>query len=336
LINDSEILKGTVFTPEHVLKAYEQRVQLTESVIPDSEHSFVLEAAKPFRLEEYEPLRNGAARNDQKDDFECVPPADADSVALPLGIEKSMLVKRLREVRVLQSFTRVESLDAAPDKSRMADLSLDKTDWLPAVEVSGEGVFLSLDENYLRAWENLSGPRARAATIRDRHTELLRERISRGGAKQKPDEIRSTVSARYILLHTLAHTLINEWSLDSGYPAASLRERLYAADGVAGVLIYTATSDSAGSLGGVVAQGDHARITQSLAAALNRIDWCSQDPPCSEAEASGTDSLNLAACYACVMVPESSCETNNTFLDRAMLIGTRDDQSMRYFPAPHD
>jgi hypothetical protein len=163
----------------------------------------------------------------------------------------------------------------------------------------------------------------------------LRNRAKMAQSSTPIDDIRSPISPRYVLLHTLAHALINEWSLEAGYPAAALRERLYVANDMAGVLIYTATSDSAGSLGGVVAQGEYAFIRTSLESALSRVSWCSQDPPCMESEASGTDSLNLAACYACVLLPETSCETNNTFLDRAMLVGTPDDPSIGFF-SPRD
>src|SRR5690606_31789825 len=171
----------------------------------------------------------------------------------------------------------------------------------------------------LREWEQRPGPVERAKRIRERHTTLLRERAERFGTRKAQSGIRSPVTPRYVLLHTLAHILINEWSLDCGYPAAALRERLYVSKHMAGVLIYTATSDSAGSLGGLVAQGEHIKLRETLESALRRAEWCSQDPPCMESEASGVDSLNLAACYACVLLPETSCEVNNVFLDRAML-----------------
>lgn len=331
ILQDSEILAGTSFVAADVLEAYRQWQDMSGGVDADTESSIALEATSPFRLEEYEPLAFGTAQVDQGDDFECVRPSDHDAVPLPGGIARSMLVKRLREVRALYSFTRVEAPDVLPDKKRFAALAKQKLDWLPAIEVSGEGVFLTLDQELLAQWEVQNEPTERAVTIRDRHTDLLRKLARKRGDTRAPDELRSPVSARYVLLHTLAHALINEWSLDSGYPAASLRERLYVADGKAGVLIYTATSDSAGSLGGVVAQGEHRRLAESLSSALGRIEWCSQDPPCMESEATGVDSLNLAACYACVMVPESSCENNNTFLDRALLIGTPDNPLTGYF-----
>lgn len=129
----------------------------------------------------------------------------------------------------------------------------------------------------------------------------------------------------------MAHVLINEWSLDGGYPAAALRERLYVDKDMAGILIYTATSDSAGSLGGIVAQGEPDRLATGLRSALQRAGWCSNDPLCMESEASGADGLNLAACHACLLLPETSCENNNVLLDRAALVGTPDGRTAGFF-----
>ncbi|MYS22802.1 protein of unknown function [Streptomyces sp. DvalAA-14] len=254
-------------------------------------------------------------------DFVCeFPDASVQPLTVAHGVEQVMLIKRLREVRALETFTRVEEPSPADTSVRQAPISLQKLDWLPAIEVSGEGVFLRFDGDRLRAWEQHPGPVARARRIRDNHEKLLRERVGTSG-NPVPD---SPATPRYLLLHALAHVLINEWSLDGGYPAAALRERLYADDEMAGVLIYTATSDSAGSLGGIVAQGEPTRLDGTLRAALRRASWCSNDPLCMESEASGADSLNLAACHACLLLPETSCENNNILLDRAALVGTPD------------
>jgi hypothetical protein len=133
------------------------------------------------------------------------------------------------------------------------------------------------------------------------------------------------------MVHTLAHAIINEWSLDSGYPTASLRERLYVSNEMSGVLIYTATSDSAGSLGGIVAQVESGNLAISIRTAIERISWCSADPLCVESDASGTDNLNRAACHSCVLLPETSCEEFNTLLDRALLTGTPDHPDLGFF-----
>lgn len=238
-----------------------------------------------------------------------------------------MLVKRLREVRALQSFRRVEEPSPADSQLRQAALSLTKPSWLPAFEVSGEGVFLRLDPERLRIWEEQPEQVARAARIRENHERLLSARAGDSDKLVPP----SPATPRFLLLHALAHSLINEWSLDGGYPAASLRERLYSDEDMAGVLIYTATSDSAGSLGGVVAQGEPDRLAETLRAALHRASWCSNDPLCMESETSGADSLNIAACHACMLLPETSCENNNILLDRAALVGTPDGRVRGFF-----
>jgi hypothetical protein len=96
---------------------------------------------------------------------------------------------------------------------------------------------------------------------------------------------------------------------------------MFVFDDAAGLLIYTATSDSAGSLGGVVGQARPERLDPTLSAAAEVAGWCSSDPVCIETIATGVDSLNLAACHACVLLPEVSCEERNGLLDRATLIG---------------
>ncbi|MEU1211377.1 DUF1998 domain-containing protein [Streptomyces sp. NPDC005790] len=265
---------------------------------------------------------------EEEQEFVCEPPVSPmDTLRSSHGLNQVMLVKRLREVRALQSFRRVEEPSPADSPLRQAAISSSKPSWLPAFEVSGEGVFLRLDPDRLRPWEEQPEQVARAARIRENHEGLL---SARAGGSDKPVPP-SPATPRFLLLHALAHTLINEWSLDGGYPAASLRERLYSDEDMAGVLIYTATSDSAGSLGGVVAQGEPDRLDASLRAALHRASWCSNDPLCMEAEASGADSLNMAACHACLLLPETSCENNNILLDRAALIGTPDGRVPGFF-----
>ncbi|GGP91146.1 DUF1998 domain-containing protein [Streptosporangium pseudovulgare] len=328
VIEQTGILEDSRFTAEDILEAVRRRKELEARSLPDSDESAGFEPANDLRREEYAKLYDGTVHVDRGEDFECVPPASAPSAALPYGVEKSMLVKRLREVRALHSFTRVHAPDPAATDLRGAALSLEKVGWLPAIEISGEGVFLAIDQERLREWETRPGPVSRAERIRRHHIAHLRGQVHDG----KPtDDVKSPVTPRYVLLHTLAHILINEWTLEAGYPAAALRERLYVANDMAGVLIYTATSDSEGSLGGVVAQGEHKRLYDSFESALARAGWCSQDPPCIESEARGTGSLNLAACHACVLLAETSCEAQNLFLDRALIVGTPEDPSIGFF-----
>lgn len=246
--------------------------------------------------------------------------ADEDELTSLLTdrIDKLVLADRLREVRALEGFHRVKPRG----KDTLVKAALKhKVNWLPAIDVRGEGIFLSLDENRLSVWEEREDVRARIAEL-DRRLDAsfmslrLRERSG------------PILGPRYVLLHTLAHLLIRRLAFESGYAASSLRERIYARssldDGTAkqaGILIYTAAGDSEGTLGGLVRQGEPPSLRTTILEALQDAMWCSSDPLCSENLASTFDSLNFAACHACALVAETSCESGNYLLDRAMVIG---------------
>lgn len=146
------------------------------------------------------------------------------------------------------------------------------------------------------------------------------------------------VTARFLLLHTLAHMLIRQLAYESGYAAASLRERIYARDAAegepqAGILIYTAAGDVEGTLGGLARQGEPPRFARTLLNALQGSVWCSSDPLCRESRGQGFGSLNLAACHACALISETSCTHANALLDRTTVVGTPE-SSRGYFSEP--
>lgn len=331
LAGNNPKFKAAGYDPKQILDAVRRRQRLADDGGDerDPEAPALFEAGHALRKEEFQQLRNTTPESPENPDFVCVEPTadDADlSFALP-GIGQTMLVKRLREVRALTSFVRVDMPMPVDPKTRKAALTREEIRWLPAIEVIGEGVFLRLDMQRLRAWESQQAVTDRVDRIRLRHEEVLARRL--GGVP-----VHSPVTPRFVLAHSLAHMLVNEWSLDAGYPAGALSERLYVDDDeMAGLLIYTATSDSAGSLGGISAQGTPAKLAGTLRSALNRASWCSADPLCMESEATGADSLNLAACHACMLLPETSCELGNGFLDRAVLVGTPESEAIGYFGA---
>jgi hypothetical protein len=246
------------------------------------------------------------------------------SVEVSDWFEQVMLVKRLREVRALASFTRLLPPDQQTESEYLAELSLDEVHWLPAIEVSGEGVFIKLDPERLAAWEGNASVKTRIDGLNARYAA---SQASRGAVVLRP------ITARFVAIHTLAHVLIDQWALDSGYGASELRERLYVSDEMTGLLIYTATSDSSGSLGGLVARGEPVPFARSLRDAITRTAWCSADPLCIESTQAGVDGLNVAACHACVLLPETSCEERNCFLDRALLVGTPENPDSGLFSA---
>lgn len=234
-------------------------------------------------------------------------------------IDKVVLADRLREVRALQGFHRV----APAGKDTLVKAGLHHTvNWLPAIDVRGEGIFLSLDENRLNVWEESDDVRARV--------QELDKRLSRSFmAPRLRERTGPILIPRYVLLHTFAHLLIRRLAFESGYAVTSLRERIYArssleADGSskqAGILVYTAAGDSEGTLGGLVRQGEPPALRTTVLEALQDAMWCSSDPLCSENLASTFASLNFAACHACTLVAETSCESGNYLLDRAMVVG---------------
>ena len=304
------------------LLAAEREEDLTGDEAPSFDHRY-----RALRNKEYERLRagNDERERSREEQFICETPLGDTTVLDGIGVTGPMLVKKLREVRALKAFTRVADPDSVSEANE-AELSSTALSWLPAMEVRGEGVFLRLAEGRLADWESVTEVAERARRIRTAHRRVLERRAS------DPTQVQpSPATPRMVLLHTLAHVLINEWSLDAGYPAAALRERLYADEEMAGLLVYTATSDSAGSLGGLVAQGEPDRLASTIRSAIRRASWCSADPLCVEAEASGTGGTNMAACHACVMLPETSCEHNNTLLDRALLVGTPENPELGYF-----
>src|SRR5690606_39154081 len=138
-----------------------------------------------------------------------------------------------------------------------------------------------------------------------------------------------------IFLHTLAHLLIRQLSFECGYGSASLRERIYCNESadqpnMAGILIYTASGDADGTLGGLVRQGKPDFFSALVSKAVASGYWCSSDPLCIESQGQGLGSLNLAACHACALLPETSCEEFNRLLDRGLVVGTPENPSHGY------
>jgi hypothetical protein len=241
-------------------------------------------------------------------------------------LERVVLVRRLREVRALVGFTRLQAEDnmvEAPDYApEVVPLTPEPPHWVPAIEVRGEGIFIRFNEEALIAWESRPKVRKREETL---HKAYVDWRTARNRSPEGFPGI------RYVLLHTFAHAMIRELSLACGYSAASIRERIYASSAsepepMAGVLLYTASSDSDGTLGGLVDLGKPENLNTLLTEGIKAMRICSSDPLCSEydptvADAASLD-VHLAACHACNYVSETSCEIGNILLDRALLTET--------------
>jgi hypothetical protein len=253
------------------------------------------------------------------------------SVGVDLGFIRSLVaVHRLREVMCLYGFTRFEAAPTSSDGD-IEDVRLTvggaplglATDWLPAIEQFGEGLFIHVDPDAIGHW-------LARKPVQERITVLLGGSAAWAHAKYGA-HVPELPGAAYFLLHTLSHALISEIALDCGYPASSLKERVYALSDPGnpgqvnrcGILVYTATAGSFGTLGGLVATAP--RFAHILAAALGRLQICSNDPVCADHDpANRTDDRGLhgAACHGCLLIAETSCEMRNVFLDRALIVET--------------
>jgi len=284
----------------------------------------VRQSEEEYRFSEYQALLAPVGSTEQ--DFITESPSmDKYQKIILEYFDRIILVKKLAETLVLTGFSRITPPPYREyDEKDRRQLSLIAKPWLPGVRVFGEGVFLTLRKAQVDCW--LQGDvTGRYDEILKAHNEIYR-RIGR-----QPREIPS----KFFLLHTLAHLLVRRLSYECGYGSSALRERIYCWEGggmeMNGFLIYTAAGDSEGTMGGLVEQGRPGRFEQLLMATLEDGIWCSSDPLCIESRGQGIDSLNRAACHACALLPETSCEEGNRFLDRVAVTGTPEAPSLGYF-----
>lgn len=266
----------------------------------------------------------------------------ATSVPVPTGYEtvlqQVVLVERLREVRALIGFTRIESpgefseIEEVPEEHRVP-LSRKSPAWVPAAEVRGEGIFLHFREDTLQTWLDNYAQQRQNVMFRDAHIQWRQARHVLEPALGYP-------GLRYVLLHSFAHALMRQLTLECGYTSASIRERIYSLspehdDGpMSGILLYTAAPDSEGTLGGLVGLGNPEQLGHHLDNALERMQSCTSDPLCAEHTCLQGQSLHAAACHACLFLPETSCERGNKYLDRSILVPTVDKADLAFFSPP--
>lgn len=246
-------------------------------------------------------------------------------------------VTRLREVRAITGFARVEpnpvaaeDVAAAIAQGDVAPLSKAPRNWLPAAEIRGEGIFLRFDTAAIDAWITANpGVAARAAAI---------DGVAMAVAARRGRTPDHAITPRLLLVHGFAHALIRQISIECGYSASALRERLYVTEATEdtaatnGVLIYTGSPDSEGSLGGLVGLAAPGMLGPIVMRTLAAAGWCGSDPVCLETDpVQAGDRLSGAACHCCLLLPETACERFNRELDRAILVGDADGSFAGYF-----
>jgi Domain of unknown function (DUF1998) len=302
----------------------ESRIQTIENVANDENDATNLSDDTEFRRPEFEVLRHKL-----RTPFLEIHSADLTMYDLRITpfFSRLMLIDKLRETRALYGFNRIFPENDLRLADRKALLwrrpPVWSGSWLPAYVVHGEGIFLELDESKLTAWESMAKVQARVSRLASNYASVRRARKLRN----------RELTPRFVLLHTLAHLLMNQLTFECGYSSAALRERLYVSGSprpMAGVLLYTAAGDAEGTMGGLVRMGKAGYFEPALMDAMDSARWCSADPVCMEiGEAGqGPDSCNMAACHCCALVPETACEEFNRFLDRGLVVGTLRDPEL--------
>lgn len=313
-----ELLKLGTYSVDDVLREIRKR-ENEETEEEYTKQNLYEDEYQVFCLRNYE----------QPDDYQFRIESTDVSDILSDYIEDVIMVKRLREVLALKGFRRISPEKPENGNERFTGYHLDgdcvplsetPLNWYPGIEMLGEGIFIKLREDKLSEWERRN----------EEHYAPMKRRLEASNVECE------NFSPRYVLLHTLSHLLIRQLSVECGYSGASIKERIYSTypDSslkMSGILVYTSSSDSDGSLGGLVRNALPETFEMIFRNLLQEASWCSSDPICIESMAQGYDSLNYAACHACTLLPETCCEMRNCLLDRGAVVGSILNRSRGFF-----
>jgi hypothetical protein len=286
-----------------------------------------------YRYGEYKFITTQKTRY-QDDDYQLVfEPVNESFYNDVDGISKIYAMDRLKLTSIQPSYTRQEPIDKdsfliedttdQPEKVPIKKMythgwKKESITYFPAIESYGEGIFIDFDNEQIKEWE-------------EDNANFINERIGyiqHNFEKNKRPEQERIITAKFIMIHTFSHLIIKELEFLCGYSASSLQERLYIGNEMQGILIYT-IAGSEGSYGGLVSLAKSDKIGKIIKSALARATDCASDPICyhTDSEGQGSGGTNLAACYSCALLPETSCEEFNSFLDRRLIV----DKDYGYF-----
>ncbi len=239
-------------------------------------------------------------------------------------IKNIVLVSNLNETRALVDFTRKNGAFDIEDKNTWKlweQLPSYGHRWFPAVQNEGEGIFIEFNSKLIDEHSKKENVKKRL------------QKLEENAQNEEDDSFKGYVpNLDLLFVHTFSHLLINEMAFYSGYNTASIAERLYVKQeqgiDMCGLLIYTAAGDEEGTLGGLVKLGLPEMLDELFEKAMEKARWCSTDPICNEVGTQGPFNKNLGACHSCALLPETSCNTRNSFLDRGVVVGTQNDRDL--------
>lgn len=315
----SMLADGYHVNPDELYAAFLRR-DAGLDLLPDVNEGMSEDA---YRLAEYNVLTKSSGNDAQRFHSKNYPISCYNPV-ISKYFKSISLIHKLQETRAFVGFSRVEPKEM-PISERKKMLRLGDENWLPAIQVQGEGIFFEFNKEVLEEWAKRPAVLNRVKRLQDAYKKAKFDSIS--AVELRPE---------FLLIHTFAHLLINQLSFECGYGSSSIRERIYCEKttnehGMYGVLIYTASGDSEGSLGGLVRQGERNRIEDTICDAVKNAVWCSADPVCIQSFGQGPESCDLAACHNCALLPETCCECGNRLLDRGVVVGDLTDKSIGFF-----
>lgn len=254
--------------------------------------------------------------------------------SLDLHLKRVALIDKIGVVRALLGYSRIHPATSRTKEQGFVSIKERETDFYPAFQVFGEGIFIEIDEAAIRNWLNSGRGKKVIQRVED-----WKQTLKDGNQNNQYFNTGriEEITPKFLLLHTLSHLLIRELSFYCGYNVASLSERIYCADNethgfdMSGIFIYTASGDAEGTLGGLIRQGRADTLPFILHRALAKAKFCSNDPVCINSLGQGLDGQNISACYSCTLLPETSCEEFNVFLDRGVVVGTFDDPDIGFY-----
>lgn len=302
------------YTKEEFLAALEKREKNIKefSEIKQMEYDAITHHADP-------------AYASNKKHFKAEEDKDGVPVYLKKYISRVVRITRLREVKVLLGFTRIDASDPDADADSQPNfVRLDRgkdEKWLPAAEVHGEGIFIEFNRQTINQWMHILGVSDISAKYEDSYKEFC------AGKNWTVTVPRNAV---YVLMHTFSHLLIKQMAMSSGYSSAAIRERIYFSDTMSGILLYTGSADKEGSLGGLVELGQKATLNVLMRNAFEEALLCTNDPECMN-HIPAADNSNGAACHSCSMISETACENGNRMLDRGLVVPIEGREDQAYF-----
>ncbi len=314
-----EIVKAEDYEPKDLEKFARRKnidIELINQYLNNGDVKYIPDIV--YRKAEYDYFLNQEEPEDKMIRFRKINVADE-----LYGFESIVKIDRLKKITVQTSFTRNAPIDTDSvligddgyeylnKRQSISKKNRDSQLFLPALENYGEGILFILDAKKVQEWEQNN--------IIKQRVERIRENANDSDWKMHKIESKK-LSARKILIHTLAHLLIREFEYHCGYPMSSLHERLYVSENMSGFLI-SAYDGSDGYLGGLTKLCNNLdKLQDIINSALQRAKNCSLDPICYENDGQGVGRLNLAACHSCTLIPDTSCEMGNLFLDRQLVI----------------